>query len=58
MGTDWGEGDGTGAGEMIYFSDNNNEHFYDALTLAKSKAQWAVQKDPEKCIKTYNGQNI
>ena len=33
---------------MIYLSDNNNEYFYDALALAKSKAQWAVQKDPEK----------
>ena len=67
MGTDWGEGGwdggggggGKGAGEMIYFSDNNNnEHFYVALALAKSKAQWAVQKDTEKCIKTYNGQQI
>ena len=32
---------------------NNNGHFYGAWSLARSRAQCAVQK----CINTYNGQN-
>ena len=38
-------------------NDNNNGHFYGAWSLARSRAQCAVQKAAEKCIITYNGQN-
>ena len=36
--------------------NNNNGHFYGAWSLARSRAQCAVQKAAEKCINTYNGQ--
>ena len=38
-------------------ANNNNGHFYGAWSLARSRAQGAVQKAAEKCINTYNGQN-
>ena len=38
-------------------SNNNNGHFYGAWSLARSRAQCTVQKEAEKCINTYNGQN-
>ena len=37
-------------------NNNNNGHFYGAWSLARSRAQCAVQKAAEKCINTYNGQ--
>ena len=37
--------------------NNINGHFYGAWSLVKSKAQYAIQKEAEKCINTYNGQN-
>ena len=40
------------------FFNNNNGHFYGAWSLARSRAQCAVQKAAEKCINTYNGQDI
>ena len=36
---------------------NNNGHLYGAWSLARSRAQCAVQKAAEKCMNTYNGQN-
>ena len=41
----------------IHYHNNNNGHCYGAWSLAKSKAKCARQKDAEKCINTYNGQN-
>ena len=38
-------------------NNNNNGHFYGARSLARARAQCAVQKAAEKCINTYNGQN-
>ena len=38
-------------------NNNNNGHFYGAWSLARSRAQCAVQKAAENCINTYNGQN-
>ena len=38
-------------------NNNNNGHFYGAWSLARSRAQCAVQKNAEKFINTYNGQN-
>ena len=38
-------------------NNNNNGHFNGAWSLARSRAQCAVQKVAEKCINTYNGQN-
>ena len=38
-------------------NNNNTGHFYGAWSLARSRAQCAVQKAAEKCINTYNGQN-
>ena len=38
--------------------NNNNGHFYGAWSLARSRAQCAVQKAAEKCINTYNGQDF
>ena len=38
-------------------TNNNNGHFYGAWSLARSRAQCAVQKAAEKCINTYNGQD-
>ena len=37
--------------------NNNNGHFYGAWSLARSRAQCAIQTAAEKCINTYNGQN-
>ena len=39
------------------YNNNNNGHFYGAWSLARSRAQCAVQKAAEKCTNTYNGQN-
>ena len=39
-------------------NNNNNGHFYGAWSLARSRAQCAVQKAAEKCINTYNGQEL
>ena len=39
-------------------NNNNNGHFYGARSLARSRAQCAVQKAAEKCINSYNGQNF
>ena len=39
------------------FTNNYNGHFYGAWSLARSRAQCAVQKAAEKYINTYNGQN-
>ena len=40
-------------------NNNNNGHFYGAWSLARSRAQCAVQKAAEKkCINTYNGQDL
>ena len=36
-----------------YNNNNNNGHFYVAWSLARSRAQCAVQKTAEKCINTY-----
>ena len=37
---------------LLYFINNNNKgHFYGAWSLARSRAQCAVQKAAEKCIK-------
>ena len=41
----------------LKYNNNNNGHFYGAWSLARSRAQCAVQKAAEKCINTYNGQN-
>ena len=41
----------------VPYNNNNNRHFYGAWSLARSRAQCAVQKAAEKCINTYNGQN-
>ena len=38
-------------------NNNNNGHFYGAWSLARSRAECAVQKAAEKCINTYNRQN-
>ena len=38
-------------------NNNNTGHFYGAWSLARSRAQCAVQKAAENCINTYNGQN-
>ena len=38
-------------------NNNDNGHFYGTWSLARSRAQCAVQKAAEKCINTYNGQN-
>ena len=38
-------------------NNNNNEHFYGAWSLAKSRAQCAVQKAAVKCTNTYDRQN-
>ena len=35
--------------------NNNNGHFYGVSSLARSRAQCAVQKDTEKCMNTYMG---
>ena len=37
--------------------NNNNGHFYGAWSLARSRAQCAVQKAAEKCLNTYSGHN-
>ena len=38
-------------------NNNDNGHFYGTWSLARSRAQCAVQKAADKCINTYNGQN-
>ena len=38
-------------------SNNNNGHFYGTWSFARSRAQCTTQKEAEKCINTYNGQN-
>ena len=38
-------------------NNNNNGYFYGALSLARYRAQCAVQKAAEKCINTYKEYN-
>ena len=37
------------------FHNNNNGHFYGTWSLARSRAQCAIQKAAEKCINIYSG---
>ena len=56
----WAEGGcwvGVGVGDNND-DNNNNGHFYGALSLARSRAQCAVQKEAEKCISTYTMDKI
>ena len=46
-----------GWGEWRQYNNNNNGHFSGTWSLARSRAQCAVQKAAEKCINTYNGRN-